>query len=66
MALLTLHNGGLHMIHSGKARANRDQQRRSLVDMIKQQQMRSNDVVALHDPAADPRHVAFIQSKLNK
>jgi len=54
------------MIHSGKARANRDQQRRSLVDMIKQQQMRSNDVVALHDPAADPRHVAFIQSKLNK
>ena len=56
-------NGGLIMLHSGKARANREQQRQSLVQMIKAQQLRSNDLNCSYDTAADPRHVEFMQRK---
>ena len=51
------------MLHSGKARSNREQQRQSLVQMIKAQQLRSNDLTCTYDTAADPRHVEFMQRK---
>lgn len=54
------------MLHSGKARHNRDKQRQSLVEQIKQQQLKASDATAFHDPAADPRHVAFMQKKFNQ
>ena len=56
----------VYMLHSGKARCNRDQQRQSLVQMIKAQQMRTNTLTCAHDPAADPRHVEFMQRKHNQ
>ena len=54
------------MLHSGKARHNRDKQRQSLVEQIRQQQLKAKDATAFHDPAADPRHVAFMQKKFNQ
>jgi hypothetical protein len=54
------------MLHSGKARCNRDQQRQSLLQMIKAQQLRTNTMTCANDPAADPRHVEFMQSKYSQ
>ena len=51
------------MIHSGKARNNRDQQRQSLVNQIKQQALRTADYNYNHDPVADARHIEFMNRK---
>jgi hypothetical protein len=51
------------MLHSGKARCNRDQQRQSLLQMLKAQQLRDNTLTCANDPAADPRHVEYMKAK---
>jgi hypothetical protein len=51
------------MLHSGKARCNRDQQRQSLLQQIKAQQLRTNELNCVRDPIADPRHVEFMTKK---
>jgi len=54
------------MLHSGKARCNRDQQRQSLLQMIKAQQLRDGSLACVNDPAADPRHIEFMKSKYSQ
>jgi len=54
------------MLHSGKARCNRDQQRQSLLQMIKAQQLRDSSLSCVNDPAADPRHIEFMKSKYSR